>query len=490
MRFHDSMVVSSRYTLVCRLNWTKTNATVQSVVRPADSEHATPAKISIEYRMLLPEDLEVSTLGRATFPSPLELSAIQSDGLGNFVPLDAKIRYQLDPSPGAEGQELAFHRAGPRQQIFFDSPRISAAMVTCGGLCPGLNNVIRSCYLELRYNYGVERILGVRHGYMGLNPASGLPLVELTNDDVEEIHKLGGTVLGTSRGAHKSNVIVDRLQKEKVDILLCVGGDGTLRGANSIYREVARRGLQLAVVVVPKTIDNDIRYVYRTFGYSTAVEVAQDALRCAHIEAKSTVNGIGLVKLMGRHAGFIAAGAALASQDANFVLVPEIEFPLDEFLTTLHKRIDSRGHALIAVAEGAGRHLFGQVADQGSDASGNVKLDDIGLFLKRHIEAYFRDRQQRITLKYIDPSYLIRSVPANAQDRILSNQLARFAVHAAMAGRTNVLMGLWNNCFVEVPLETAMRTSKRMDVEGDLWTSVILSTGQPRWPAASTEHDS
>jgi len=435
--------------------------------------------------MLTPDDLQIGTLGPSSLASPLELSTVQGDGLGDFVPLDARIRYQIDLSPVATGQELAFHRAGPRERIYFDPSGTSVAIVTCGGLCPGLNNVIRSCFLELRHNYGVARILGIQNGYFGLSRKAGLPLVELTDDTVEEIHKLGGTILGTSRGAHESGELVTRLQQEQIDVLLCVGGDGTLRGAHAIYEEVVRRGLDVAVVVVPKTIDNDIRYVHRTFGYATAVEVAQDALRCAHIEAKSGVNGIGLVKLMGRHSGFIAAGAALASQDANFVLVPEIEFPLGEFLSALDERIERRGHALIAVAEGAGQHLFGLAAEHDTDRSGNIRSNDIGWLLKQRIEEYFSGQAKRITLKYIDPSYLIRSVPANAQDRILSNQMARYAVHAAMAGRTDLLIGLWHNCFVEVPLEAVIRSEKRMDVEGDLWTSVMLSTGQPRWPCAS-----
>lgn len=439
--------------------------------------------------MLTQQDLEVPTLGVNQIPSPLTLSTNSGDGLGDFVPGTSRVRYQLDTSPDAAYQDLAFERAGPREFVYFDPAKTTAAIVTCGGLCPGLNNVIRSVYLELKHNYGVKRVLGIRNGYLGLNPSSGLEPWELSSDAVASIHELGGTFLGSSRGPQEPRVVVDFLVDRGIDILFCVGGDGTQRGAHAIHEEIARRGLKIAVIGIPKTIDNDIRYVFRTFGFATALEIACNALRCAHVEAHGTLNGIGLVKLMGRDAGFITAGATLASQEVNFCLVPEVAFQLDGedgLLPRLARRLQERQHAVIAVAEGAGQHLLQPTADT-RDASGNRLHQDIGLFLKERITSYLRSVNVQHSLKYIDPSYLIRSVPANTSDRLLSDQMARFAVHAAMAGNTDTLIGLWNNRFVHVPICTAIRQKKRMETTGDLWTSVLLATGQPRWPVVEFE---
>jgi 6-phosphofructokinase 1 len=435
--------------------------------------------------MLSQDDLHVTTLGPNEKPSPLQLSSQHHDGLGDFVPGTPRIRYQLDTSPHAPHQDLLFEQAGPREKIYFDPFYTTAAVVTCGGLCPGLNNVIRSIYLELRHNYGVRNILGIRNGYLGLNPASGLDPIVINDAYVSEIHKLGGTALGSSRGPQDPAVIVDYLHRNGINILFCVGGDGTQRGAHLVCEEIARRGLKIAVVGIPKTIDNDIEFVFRTFGFATALESAQDALTCAHVEAKGAPNCIGLVKLMGRDAGFIAAGATLASQEVNFCLVPEIAFPLDGpngFLPALKDRIGKSQHAVVVVAEGAGQHLFNE-CNGALDASGNKQYHDIGIFLREKICEYFKKQNIPISLKYIDPSYLIRSCPANTADRLLSDQMARYAVHSAMAGNTDVLIGMWNNVFIHVPICTAIREKKRMELTGELWTNVLLSTGQPRWPS-------
>jgi 6-phosphofructokinase 1 len=435
--------------------------------------------------MLTQADLEITTLGPNEKASPLKLFSAEGDGLGVFVPGTPRIRFQVDISENAPGQELLFERAGPRERVYFDPFYTTAAIATCGGLSPGLNNVIRSVFLELTHNYRVRHVLGIRNGFLGLNPASDLAPIPLTDSFVSEIHKLGGTVLGSSRGPQDPVVMVDFLHRHGINILFCVGGDGTQRAAHQIYEEISRRGLKIAVVGIPKTIDNDIEYVYRTFGFASALEIAQQTLACAHVEAKGALNCIGLVKLMGRDAGFIAAGATLASQEVNFCLVPEIAFPLEGpngLLPALRQRILQSKHAVIAVAEGAGQHLFAGGKDS-CDASGNKHYQDIGVYLRDKICDYFRDENIPISLKYIDPSYLIRSVPANTADRILSDQMARYAVHSAIAGNTDVLIGLWNNVFVHVPICTAIRAKRRMEVAGELWTNVLLTTGQPRWPA-------
>ena len=383
----------------------------------------------------------------------------------------------------ADTEPLSLELAGPRPRIFFRPNETTAAIVTCGGLSPGLNNVIRSVFYELFENYGVQRVIGIRNGYLGLNPESGLEPIVLNKEFVEPIDKLGGTVLGSSRGGQSPAVMADFLQARGIDILFCVGGDGTQRGAHALSQELHSRGAPVAVVGIPKTIDNDIAFVSLAFGYATALGKAAEVIQGAHVEARGAVHGMGLVKLMGRHAGFIAAGASVVSQEVDFTLVPEIPFPLEGergFLAALERRMRNAGHAVIVVAEGAGQHLFGEENRQ-RDASGNLLHQDIGTFLRDKINDYFKQQELPVTLKYLDPSYHIRSVPANVYDRFLCDQMARNAVHAAMAGKTGVMIGSASDRIVHVPIPSVVAQTKVMQVDGDLWRAVLQSTGQPVW---------
>jgi 6-phosphofructokinase 1 len=399
-----------------------------------------------------------------------------------FVDESARVRYRvetgLEPEPA---DTIGFEAAGPRVRIAFDPRRTRAALVTCGGICPGLNNVIRSAVLELTFNYGVTEVLGIRYGYAGLNPAQGLPPIVLTPEAVSEIHEQGGTMLGSSRGPQPTEVVLEFLRRRRIDMLLCVGGDGTLRGARDIAQAALDRRQPVAVVGIPKTIDNDVMFVARTFGMITAVEKARQILDCAHNEARSAFNGVGLVKVMGRDAGFIAALATLASQEVNFCLIPEVPFALEGrrgFLETLRRRLDARHHAVVVAAEGAGQNLLGDAA-RARDASGNALHADIGIFLKDRILAHSRQAGYTAQVKYFDPSYFIRSVPANCDDALLCDQLARHAVHAAMAGRTNVVIGSWNDRFTHLPIPLAVSQKKCVDPHGPLWAGVLAATGQP-----------
>jgi 6-phosphofructokinase 1 len=413
-----------------------------------------------------PFPAEIKSLGECAFTSPLTRE----------VP-----EHIVLPGPGQSGPGIDFERAGPRRRMFFDPARTRAAIVTCGGLCPGLNNVLRSVFLELYHRYRVRDIMGIRYGYAGLDPTNGHPPVRLTCELVDRIHTQGGTVLGTSRGPVDPTTAIDFLQSMAVNVLFCVGGDGTLRGAHRLHQEATRRGYPLAVIGIPKTIDNDIDYVWRTFGFATAVEEAAHVIDSAHAEARSALNGVGLVKLMGRDSGFIACGATLASQEVNFTLIPEVPFELNGelgFLNVLHKRLAERRHAVIVVAEGAGQDLI-EGCDPGRDPSGNLKPKDIGLFLKDRITEYFKSLTFPVTLKYFDPSYIVRSRPANKDDALLCDQFARNAVHAAMAGRTNVVIGIWYNVFVHVPIPMATASKRRVLPDGEAWSAVLASTGQP-----------
>lgn len=432
--------------------------------------------------MISPEQLKVTELGPRQIPSPIELSKVRGDGIAGFVDDNTHVLAYIehtDETPVI--QDLFFEKAGPREFLHFRPQYCRAAIVTCGGLSPGINNVIRSIHNELYYHYGVKDILGIRNGYQGLNPDYGLEPVELEPEMVSNIHKLGGTMLSSSRGPQDPKVMVDYLCSLGVNMLFCVGGDGTQRGAHAIAQEALEENAPLAVVGIPKTIDNDIHFVQRSFGFATALEKAREVLDGAHVEAKGAPNGLSIVKLMGRHAGFIAAGATIASQEVNCTLIPEISFMLDDedgLLPFLRSRIQRKKHAVLVVAEGAGQHLL-QNESQERDASGNLKMQDIGIFLRDRISEYFRNQKIPISIKYFDPSYIIRSVPANSADSILCDQMARMAVHAAVAGKTDLLIGYIHNYFVHVPISLAVASSKYLNPEGDLWMAVVASTGQP-----------
>ena len=431
------------------------------------------------------------TLGERCIDSPLGLSSVRGEGNPAYVDDSARVLCDVEISPGKPTPDASqsFEKASPRAKIFFDPKETRAAILTAGGLCPGINNVIRSLVLMLVHNYEIREVLGIRYGFAGLAPSGeggGLEPRVLDHAAVETIHTRGGTILGTSRGQQDVSAMVDEIVRRRISCLFAIGGDGTMKGTHAIAEEVARRGLPIAVIGIPKTIDNDVAYVDKTFGFETAVAVARTAIDAAHTEARSLQNGIGLVKLMGREAGFIAAHATLASHDVNVCLVPEVRYDLDGpkgLLAFLEGRLEKRGHAVVVVAEGCGAHL---VPDDEAphDASGNVKLSskelDVGAFLKKRIDGHFEKKGVTIALKYIDPSYMIRGVPANAVDAAFCDELARYAAHAAMAGRTDVMIGRLHRCFTHVPLPMALAEKKRIDPEGELWLAVTETTGQPK----------
>ena len=349
-------------------------------------------------------NFDIPRLGEAVVDSPVAL---------RFVSDDQRVLYdsELDAiatALAAGRQPASFELAGPRRRIFFDPAELSCGIVTCGGLCPGLNDVIRAIVFTLFYHYGVSTVWGYRFGYEGLVARRRHEPLSLTPALVDAIHEDGGTILGSSRGPQDVGEMVDTLQQMGVGILFAVGGDGTLRGAQAIAEEIRRRGLRISVIGVPKTIDNDISFVHQSFGFHTAVSQTRTPITGAHWEAKGVRNGVGMVKLMGRHSGFIAAYATLANSDVNFCLVPEVPFTLPGFLDALQRRLERRAHAVVVVAEGAGQDLLR--AEQGRDASGNQSLGDVGLFLKDQIQQHFQAAGIEAHLKYIDPSYTVRSM--------------------------------------------------------------------------------
>ena len=420
------------------------------------------------------KDFMIQRLGDCTVPSPMSGVRFTGDDVHVLLHSDfGIIRRYLD----AGLEPPRFEAAGPREKIFFDPSKLACGIVTCGGLCPGLNDVIRSIVLSLHHHYGVKTIYGFPYGYEGLVPEFKHQPVMLTPEAVSQINETGGTMLGSSRGNQDVSVMVDTLERMKVGILFCIGGDGTQRGALAISEEAMRRGLKISVIGVPKTIDNDISYVRTTFGFETAVSEAKRATNAAHAEAAGARNGIGLVKLMGRDSGFIAAFSALVDNQVNFCLIPEVPFTLDGLLAALKKRLEQRCHAVIVVAEGAGQELFEATGER--DASGNVKYGDIGVLLRDRIREYFKKTGMEISLKYIDPSYMIRSQQANPHDSAFCLLLGHNAVHAGMAGRTGMIVGFWNHQFTHVPTPFAVSERRKIDPEGWLWSSVLASTGQP-----------
>ena len=424
-------------------------------------------------------DFTIQSLGECTIDSPLNVSYYTTDHRRILFNVD--LHHYADLK-APDGLPLSVEVAGPRAKIFFDPAKTKAAIVTCGGLCPGINDVIRAVVMELYYRYGVQNIIGIRYGFQGFIPKYRHEVVQLSPEVVKDIHAIGGSILSSSRGRQEIGEIVNALKHMNIDILFCIGGDGTMRAVEYITDEITKRNLNVSVIGIPKTIDNDLNLIQKTFGYDTAISEAVKAIECAHVEAKGAPMGIGLVKIMGRQSGHITTGAALAMSDVNYVLIPEVPFDLEGengFLKVLERRLLLRSHCVILVAEGAGQELMhredGPVE---TDASGNLRLQDIGPFLKTRIEDYFKQKGMEVNLKYIDPSYTIRSVPANASDSIYCGALGQYAVHAGMAGKTGMLVGLMKDEYVHLPLKMVSSGAK-VNPEGNVWMRVLESTGQP-----------
>jgi 6-phosphofructokinase 1 len=426
---------------------------------------------------MTPADLVVKRVRPCTLPSTHRFAGRGQGPAMTYI--DDAARVLLDATQAGD-RSLAFEMAGPREQIAFDPASTTAAILTSGGLCPGLNAVISSVFMSLHHHYGVKRILGVPNGYAGLMPGRSAGIKPLDRDVMKSIARTGGSFLGSARIKPDVRAIVDTLQAYGINLLFSIGGDGTQRGTHAIHEEIARRGLEIGVVGIPKTIDNDISWVQKTFGFETASEIARQAIAAANTEAESAINGIGLVRLMGRDSGFIAAAASIAAADANYCLVPEVPFELEGehgLLAELERRLAKRGHAVIVVAEGAGQEHMPKAEEQ-RDASGNKLHQDIGTFLRDRIAAHLRSRQVEFALKYIDPSYIIRAAPANAADQVRCTVLGHGAVHAAMAGRTDMIVGSWNGMFTHVPIPMAVQGRKQVLPQGELWRTVLETTGQ------------
>ncbi|XP_022890261.1 ATP-dependent 6-phosphofructokinase 4, chloroplastic [Olea europaea var. sylvestris] len=416
-----------------------------------------------------------------SYPNPLKKSQAYAIVKKTFVsPEDMvaqKIVVQKESHRGVH-----FRRAGPREKVYFTSEEVRACIVTCGGLCPGINTVLREIVCGLNYMYGVDDILGIQGGYRGFYSKN---TIKLTPKVVNDIHKRGGTFLQTSRGGHDTNKIVDNIQDRGINQVYIIGGDGTQKGAAAIYKEVEKRGLRVAVAGIPKTIDNDIAVIDKSFGFDTAVEEAQRAINAAHVEVESVENGVGIVKLMGRYSGFIAMHATLASRDVDCCLIPEAPFYLEGqggLFEFIEQRLKENGHIVIVLAEGAGQDYVAQSmhAVDEKDASGNRLLLDSGLWLTQKIKDHFTNVQKMaINMKYIDPTYMIRAIPSNASDNIYCTLLAQSAVHGAMAGYTGFTVGPVNSRHAYIPISCVTETQNTVKLTDRMWARLLASTNQP-----------
>ncbi|MCL1888756.1 MAG: ATP-dependent 6-phosphofructokinase [Kiritimatiellaeota bacterium] len=422
-------------------------------------------------------DFDVPTLGPCLIDSPIRDTRFVRDGARVLMDTDHDI---FESVTKKLGRPPTFEKAGPRAKIFHDPAWSRAAILTAGGLCPGLNHVVKGIVEILALDYGIKVIHGIRYGYRGLVKQSNLAPLILTPDSVDAIHTLGGTILGTSRGEQDTGEIIETLMRAHINLLFCVGGDGTLRAAREIAGECLKNKLGISVVGIPKTIDNDLNFVGHSFGFETAIAETGPVIDAAHTEARGTDRGVGLVKLMGRDSGFIAAYATVANPVVNFCLIPEDAFTLDGkngLLAAIERRFASgKDHCVIVVAEGAGQELINAAQDR--DLSGNLLKKDIGEFLKNRITAHFAEKGDPVSVKYFDPSYMIRSVPAKGSDAVRCFLLARNAVHAALAGRTNCVVGNHRDTHAVVPISLAAAERQKVNLDSTLWRSVLDATRQ------------
>ena len=367
---------------------------------------------------------------------------------------------------GHEEVELA----GPSEKIFYNPFDCKVGIITCGGLCPGLNNVIRALVLNLYNRYNVHQIFGLRWGFEGLNPELS-NVIKLTPTIVNDIHQKGGSILGSSRGEQQIEVMAQFLINNNFNILFTLGGDGTLKASSKLNEELRRRNVPITVVGIPKTVDNDICYTDNTFGFNTAVELAQQAINSIHNEAKSAKNGIGIVRLMGRDAGFIALYASISNGDVNMVLLPEMSISIETICEFVKKRLLLKGHIVIVLAEGALQDQKPKDIELRKDKSGNIIHWNCLDYLKERIKEYLEDNGfNNHTIKSVDPSYMIRSAPCNATDAHYCMTLANAAVHVAMAGKTGVVICHHHNNYVSIPMNRAIHFIKRVNPNGPLLT--------------------
>lgn len=326
-------------------------------------------------------------------------------------------------------------------------------ILTGGGDCPGLNAVIRGI---VESSPEEVEVIGIMHGWQGLVDGDYTPL---TDDDVEGIHIIGGTILGTSRTnpfntEEQRKKLEENIKKLELDAVIAIGGDDTL----TVAAKLASLGYN--VIGVPKTIDNDVSNTDYTFGYHTAVNVGADAIDRLHSTAKSH-NRIILVELMGRDAGWITLEAGLAA-GAHLILIPEYPMTLDEILKYVNKRMKEKNYMVIAVAEGFKPvELENIIGDKSEiDAFGHIRLGGIAHYLSEIINDKTEYDTRSVVL-----GHLLRGGTPTAFDRILGTRYGVYAMELVLNKDFGRMVALRGNSIVSIPIDYAIATKKFVPYE-------------------------
>lgn len=388
----------------------------------------------------------------------------------------------------------SFPEAGPRKELCFDPHRVKAAVVTTGGLAPGLNSVVHSIVDRHFNTYELNETLGgavygIYDGFRGLRDCASNSTTLNPKVTLDWLRQ-GGSNLGSIRfrdpqgEKHLVDEIAKSITQMAIDILYVIGGDGS----QLIAHKVAQAVPSISVLGVPKTMDNDVLWVRESFGFDTTVEQATHAINALHFEAQST-RRVGLLQFFGAESGFVAANAALASGQVDLVLIPEAfnnlsDEQLQHYWKMLLGHLDDRvkrqahmPHAIVVVAEGVETALVQQKSRKLGRKGDFLEL------LKQDIAGKVRDRRGRCLEIFVnEPRHYIRSGAANAHDQIFCERLGALAVDNGLAGYTNCMVSHWLTEYVLVPLELVVQGQKSIQTSGMFWRQVETSTGQPPSP--------
>ena len=427
------------------------------------------------------DDLAIARLGERTIDTPLrDLLGGREESVHyvtetDRVLLDDTLGVAKRRSAGTPAELPAFNPGGPREKLYFEPSTVTAAIVTCGGLCPGLNNVVRALVLQLANAYGVKSILGFRNGYSGLTDTSA-PLA-LTPELVRDIHNRGGTILGTSRGGQEPAAMVDTLARHRVDMLFVIGGDGSLRGAQKIAAKpppatAARRGGHPEDHRQRHSVDRPELRLPDRVRPRRRVDPRRAHRGRVHRRRRGTGQADGPAQRLHRLLCDTRQPRSRLRPDPRSLL-PARQLPALPAQARRSAGARSRGRR-------RGRRAGAVPRSAETDASGNARLGDIGALLRERVTAHFAQHGTPLSLRYVDPGYAIRSVPANAFDAVYCARLAQAAVHAGMAGFTSMVVARWHGRFIHLPIALATATRNQVDPHGDLWMSVLEATGQPK----------
>lgn len=478
---------------------------------------------------------------KATIENPLPIEVRGDDrDEGARIVVDARRKYH-DPLEGITpaAWNLTMPEAGPRRYVSYPQKnQLKVGILVSGGIAPGINAVISGIIArhhayqawsqKINKNYALE-ILGYSEALKGLLHA-GRPAVPLDLKTVREAVNHGGSILPTARADELLDLedpkqrdgaldkVTSRLINQQIDILYIIGGDGSMRAAHAISCRARRNPInELSVIGIPKTMDNDILWVWQSFGFLSAVEFAKQAILQLHTEVMSNPR-LCVIQLFGSDSGFVVSHAALASGVCDAVLIPEVNFTLKQLSGYIRYRLQDRPHSdkpyggIVALAETAipldwreyvsataevadgsekviltpeelraietfeshGRRVHGQTPD--ALRSGGLRL--VSQILQREIRK-LGDRWSSYRVFTNEPRHLIRSIEPSVSDVIFAQRLGTLAVDNAMAGYHDFMISQWLTEYVLVPLKLVVLGRKRVPEHGIFWKSVRASTGQP-----------